>query len=179
MMKTSLLVAAMLAASAGVARAGGQAGSIGLGAEFQLSGLGGASLNYDAGKFHAGGFLGYSNPTGADNTLVEFGGRFFWHLHSTAMSDFGVGGDLGIAYVPVGMGMNATHNTDVFLEPAFQIRAFLVSNVALSFTTGVLFGLNNNKDVAITGQGIGGSVVDFGAGNVVFTAGAGIHYYFF
>ena len=33
--------------------------------------------------------------------------------------------------------------------------------------------------VAITGQGVGGGAIDFGGGNIVFNAGAGIHYYFF
>jgi hypothetical protein len=179
MTTTSLLVAALLVASAGVASAGGQAGSLGVGAEYQLSGLGGASVNYDAGQFHVGGFLGFFDPAGPDNTLFELGGRFYDHIHSTAMSDFGIGGNLGIASVPVGMGMNNNRDTDVFLEPGFQIRVFLASNVALSFSTGIVIGVIDASNVAVTGQGVGGSVADFGAGNVVFNAGAGVHYYFF
>jgi len=180
MTKTSLLVAVVLAASAGVASAGGQAGSFGVGAEYQLSGLGGASVNYDAGQFHVGGLLGYRDPDGPQPALFEIGGRFFYHMHSTAMSDFGIGGNLGIASVPVpAMNGNFDRHADVFLEPGVQIRVFLASNVALSFTTGILIGVGDNKDVSITGQGTGGSVVDFGGGNVVFNAGAGIHYYFF
>ena len=45
---------------------GGQSGSIGVGAEAQLSGLSGASMNYDAGDFHVGAFLGFHDP-GGDN----------------------------------------------------------------------------------------------------------------
>lgn len=179
MTKTSLLVAAVLAASAGVASAGGQAGSLGVGAEYQLSGLGGGSVNYDAGQFHVGGFLGFFDPAGPDNTLFEIGARFYYHLHSTAMSDFGLGGGFGLASVPVGGGMNNNRDTDVFLEPGFQIRVFLASNVALSFTGGLVIGLIDASNVAITAQGVGGSAVDFGAGNIVFNAGAGVHYYFF
>ena len=179
MIKTSFLAALIVAMTASVASAGGQAGSLGVGAEYQLSGVGGASLNYDAGQFHLGGFLGFRDPAGPDNTLFEIGGRFYYHLHSTAMSDFGLGGTLGIASVPVGGMMNNNRNTDVYLEPGFQIRVFLASNVALSFSTGIVIGLIDASDVAITGQAVGGSVVDFGGGNVIFTGGAGIHYYFF
>jgi hypothetical protein len=169
----------MLAASAGVASAGGQAGSLGVGAEYQLSGLGGAAVDYDAGQFHVGGVLGFRDPNGPDNTLFQVGAHFFYHMHSTAMSDFGLGGNFGLASVPNNaMGMSS-RDTDVFLEPGFQIRVFLASNVALSFTGGIVIGLIDNHDVAITGQGVGGSVVDFGAGNIVLNAGAGIHYYFF
>jgi hypothetical protein len=179
MKKTSLVVAAVLMASAGVASAGGQAGSIGVGAEYQLSGLGGASVNYDAGQFHVGGFLGFLDPAGPDNTVFEIGARFYYHIHSTAMSDFGLGGNFGLASVPVGGMMNNNRNTDVFLEPGFQIRVFLASNVALSFDGGIVIGVIDASNVAITGQGIGGSVVDLGGGNIAFNAGAGIHYYFF
>lgn len=177
MIKTSFLAVALIAATATVANAGGQAGSLGVGAEYQLSGLGGASLNYDGGKFHAGGFLGYYDPQGANNTVVVVGGRFFYHVHSTAMSDFSLGGGIGIADEPAGGMPNPTRNTDVYLEPSFQIRVFLASNVALSFTGGVVIGLTDpNKVVELTGQGIGGAPP---FDTVGFSAGAGIHYYFF
>jgi hypothetical protein len=183
MLKTSLVVAVMMVASAGVASAGGHAGSIGVGAEYQLSGTGGGSVNYDAGQFHVGGFLGFFDPPGANNTVFEIGGRFFWHVHSTAMSDFGLGGNLGIASVPfVNNQGNNDHHTDVFLEPGFQIRLFLVPNVALSFTGGLVIGVVDASGVAITGQGVAAQGINVGPGaptNIGFNAGAGIHYYFF
>ncbi|MBV8758003.1 MAG: hypothetical protein JO257_12025 [Deltaproteobacteria bacterium] len=179
MMKTSLLAVAMIAmASAGrVASAGGQAGSIGVGAEYQVSGLGGASINFDEGKFHFGGFLGYYDPQGANNSVVVVGGRFYYHVHSTAMSDFGLGGSLGFANVPAGGMPNNNRDTFVYLEPGFQIRLFLASNVALSFDGGLVLGLSDpRKDVGITAQGIGGSPP---FDTVGFAGGAGVHYYFF
>jgi hypothetical protein len=175
MMKNYLLAMVVLAAASGAAHAGGQAGSIGVGAEYQLSGLGGASVNYDAGQFHIGGYLGVFDPNGPTPALYEIGARFFWHIHKTAMSDFGVGGGIGIASVPPGGGgMNANRTTDLFVEPSFQIRLFVASNVALSFTGGIVFG--DPAGLALTGQGVGGSaqVVNFG-----FSGGAGVHYYFF
>lgn len=176
MKQTSLLAAVILAASAGVASAGGQAGSLGVGAEFQLSGLGGPSINYDAGQFHLGGFFSFFDPDGPDNTVFEVGGRFYYHLHSTAMSDFSLGGSLGIVNGP-DQGMPDNSVTDVFLEPSFQIRLFLASNVALSFTGGISIGLVDASGAAVSGQGISGAPefdTRFG-----FTGGAGVHYYFF
>ena len=176
MIKTSFLAALIVAATASVASAGGQAGSIGVGAEYQLSGLGGVSVNYDAGQFHLGGFLGYYDPNGPDNTVVEIGGRFYYHVHSTAMSDFGIGGGFGLASEPAGGGPNNNQNTNVYLEPGFQIRLFIASNVALSFTGGLVIGLIDAGGAAITGQGIGGAPA---FDTVGFSGGAGVHYYFF
>jgi hypothetical protein len=53
--------------------------------------------------------------------------------------------------------------TDVFLEPGFQIRAFVVPNVALSFSGGLIIGAADASELDISG-------------NVV--AEAGVHYYF-
>jgi hypothetical protein len=173
MKQTSLLAAVILAASAGVASAGGQAGSLGVGADFQLSGLGGPSINYDAGQFHVGGFFSFFDPEGPDNTVFQIGARFFYHVHSTAMSDFSLGGNFGIASEP-NPGMMNDRDTDVFLEPAFQIRLFLASNVALSFDGGITIGLVDAGGAAVTAQGISTTPDPFG-----FTGGAGVHYYFF
>jgi len=163
-MLVAIIVVASAVASAGTASAGGQPGSIGVGAEFQLSGIGGLSVNFDAGRFHAGGFIGFIDPAGGNNTTVDIGGRFFFHVATSAMSDFSIGGGLGIRseYRNVG-GMGPTRQTDLFLEPSFQIRAFVASNVALSFTGGITIGTIDESEVDITAQE---------------TGIAGVHYYF-
>ena len=180
MTKTTMFVAILLA-SGGVAQAGGQSGSFGLGAEAELNGIGGVSANYDAGKFHAGAMFGFRrvDQGGQANTETDIGARFYFHIHSTAMSDFGVGGMLGIASVPVGGGMggNPTRQTDVFLEPGFQIRLFVASNVALSFAAGLSIGLSDATTTAIAGQGIGISTST--RQSIGLDGGAGVHYYFF
>jgi hypothetical protein len=51
----------------------------------------------------------------------------------------------------------------MFLEPGFQIRAFIVPNVALSFTGGISIGAVDAEGVQITGD---------------FNGNAGVHYYF-
>jgi hypothetical protein len=181
MIKTSLLAVVVIASLGARADAGGSPGSMGVGADYQLSGLGGLSMNYDAGQFHVGPFLSYFDPAGANNTVFEIGGRFFYHIHSTAMADFGIGGNLGIESIPVvNNAGNSSRNDYVFLEPAFQIRLFVASNVALSFTGGLSIGVVDASGVALTGQGIGGGSFSFDPGTGVgFLGGAGVHYYFF
>jgi hypothetical protein len=161
-MKKTLLAATIVFATAGTASAGGVAGSIGVGAEFDIRGAGGLSANFDAGKYHVGGFLGYFNPAGDNNTEIDIGGRFFYHLASTASADFSLGGSLGFQSLNRPAGGN-NRATDVFLEPGFQIRAFVVPNVALSFSGGFIIGAADASELDVSG-------------NVV--AEAGVHYYF-
>lgn len=162
MLKTSLVTAALVMAASGVAQAGGQEGTIGVGAEFQINGnTGGPSINYDAGAFHAGGFFSFADDDGPDNTVWTLGGRFYYHVHSTAMADFGVGGSIGVISFPV-PGMDDT-GTGVFLEPGIQTRLFLAANVAVSASAGIVIGVADADGVAIDGQ----------------TITAGLHYYFF
>jgi hypothetical protein len=157
-MKNIKLALFLVLATADTASAGGVPGSIGVGAELQLSDVGGLSVNYDAGKFHVGGFLGFNDPEGPENTFA-IGGRFFYHVATTASSDFGIGGGLAIQTVDNG----TVRNTGLFLEPGFQIRAFVVPNVALSFTGGISIGTIDVSGVQIAGD---------------FVGTAGVHYYF-
>lgn len=178
MTKTCLFAALMLVGVAGSASAGGSPGTIGVGAEFQIAGPGGASMNYDAGDFHAGGFLGFADTDADDDTVWTIGGRFFYHLHTTTDADFGVGGSIGIVSQPDG-GPNDGRDTLVFVEPGIQIRLFLAANVALSASTGLVIGIVDADGVAITGSAIGSSRVAVNAGGVSIGGGVGLHYYFF
>jgi hypothetical protein len=179
MKNTTKLAALVLMATAGVANAGGSDGSIGVGAEFMLGNalvvsgatgtasvpaLGGPSLNYDAGKFHVGGFLGIVDPSGANNTTIELGGRFYYHVHSTAMTDFGIGGTVGMASLDGRGPGNDERDTLLFIEPGFQIRVFLQANVAISLGAGLVIGAADASGLALVGNA---------------TGSAGFHYYFF
>jgi hypothetical protein len=179
MMKTLLFTLLSVAAAVGGAHAGGQAGSIGLGAEADLNGLGGASLNYDGGVFDAGGFFGYLrlDQAGMTSSAWNLGGRFFYHIHKTGSSDFGLGGALAFISIPPGV-VGAARVTPVFLEPAFQIRLFIVPNVAVSFMGGLSIGLGDAHTTTITAQDLG--VTRFDPNGVIgLVGGAGVHYYFF
>lgn len=170
MTKTSFLIPLFLATATTAASAGGQAGSLGVGAEAQLSGITGISVNYDAGRFHAGGVTRYYDPAGPNNSVFEIGGRFYYHLHSTAMADFSLGAGIGLASVPA---TQDSRDEYVYLEPGFQIRMFIASNVALSFTGGLMLGLFDAADETEAGLASG---LDL-AGQ--FNGIAGVHYYFF
>jgi len=160
---TKLLILASLAL-APPALAGGKEGSVGVGAEVALdNAVGGLSVNYDAGLFHVGGVIGYDREKvgAADATYkFEIGARFYYHVHSAGQADFGIGGEVGIAEVPKGTG----HDTHLFIDPSFQVRAFITPNVALSLTAGFVLGTVDANSIAIGGQ---------------VTAFAGFHYYFF
>jgi hypothetical protein len=174
MMKTSI---AILLATASPALAGGNDNTFGIGAEYQLSGLGGASLDYDGGKYHLGGFVGYDDPRGNNNAVFDIGGHFFGHIHSTQMSDFGLGASVG--FRTVGNGAMTGRSSEVYIEPSFQIRLFIVANVALSFTGGVSIGVVDANEVAVGGQGIGGGFRFDPVNNIGAMGGVGVHYYFF
>lgn len=165
MRKTIMLATILVLATTAPALAGGKEGSIGAGAEFGLNGLtGGASANYDAGKFHVGGFLGFFDDGGDDDTDYTFGARFYYHVHESSLSDFGVGGAVGF-FSQDHRGMPPLErDTLLFFEPGIQIRAFISNNVALSFTAGISFGLVDAGGAQINGQ---------------FNALGGVHYYFF
>lgn len=164
-MKNTLVLAAFLLLAPAVAHAGGSAGSIGVGAEYNLFSLGGASVNFDQGDFHVGGFLGFSDgDTPGDNTEVTIGGRFWWHVHSTAMSDFSVGGSLGMLHEDESSPPANDDHTDFYIDLGAQIRAFVTSNVALSTSLGLGIAAGDADGVILTGQPV---------------LIAGVHYYFF
>lgn len=170
-MTKSSLAAVFVLAMLGTAEAGGQEGSLGVGAEAGLrlsnSNLGFASLNYDMGTFHVGGFFAMADGGGDDDTSFGIGGRFYFHLHSTSMADFSVGGSIGLLSLPGTGGTPPTgddRSSEMFLEPGIQARVFVASNVALSFSAGLTLGLIDADGFAIGGQ---------------TTGGAGFHYYFF
>lgn len=165
MRKNILLAAVFVLASAAPALAGGKEATIGVGAEVGLNGqTGGASMNYDAGMFHVGGFLGFSDDGNANDTDYTFGARFYYHLHDTTMSDFGIGGAIGFLSEDHNNIAPLERQTLLYFEPGLQIRAFISNNVALSFTAGLSFELVDENTALITGQ---------------FNALAGVHYYFF
>lgn len=166
MFKTSLLTTAFVIGAASAAHAGGQAGSIGVGAEYTLSHIGGVSVNYDAGQFHVGGALGYADPAGPDNSEFLIAGRFFYHVHHSAFADFSLGGQIGLDSAPPAM-PNGRRSTHLFIEPGFEIRAFLSSNVALSANGGFVIGTADASEFDIGGSTTG------------VAGGFGIHYYFY
>lgn len=174
-MKSSALAPLFLVGMLGTASAGGQSDSLGVGAEVTLHGeVGGISANYDMGDFHVGGFFGFADGGGDDDTDYTLGARFYYHVHSTAMSDFGVGGAFSL-YSADGV----DRQSRMYLDPGFQIRLFLASNVAMSFSAGVSIAFVDADGFSVGGQGTGTTLGDESLGLNMITGAAGIHYYFF
>jgi len=158
MMKHTFLTAILVSVPA-TAFAGGSAGSIGVGAEISTLGARDLSVNSDAGAFHVGGAFGFEDdrPGGPQNNF-RVGGRFYYHLHATALADFGVGGEVHVEDA------EGDNNTAIEIAGGFQIRSFISTNVALSFTGGFVIGTADSDGISISGTAVGA---------------AGFHYYFF
>src|ERR1700761_2461246 len=101
MMKICSIAFALVVATEAAAHAGGVADSFGLGAEYQLSGVGGISGTYDAGMFHTGLAIGFYDKDAAGDTVFQVAGRFFWHIAGSAQADFSLGGSVGLETVTV------------------------------------------------------------------------------
>jgi len=139
----------------------------GAGAEATTTGIIGGTFVYDAGMFHLDALLG--GAFDHNDSTVAVAGRFFFPLHRSQAADFSIGPGIGLVHnshhpdlVPP---VPSTSTDEVHLEGAVQIRAFVVSNVALSASAGlgIVFVNGNNRGV------IGGQV----------GASLGITYFFF
>jgi hypothetical protein len=181
LMRTPLFVCALvLAGSATTAHAqpdiyGGARGP-GLGVEQNLGGLTGLAFSYDAGRFHINVLthLAHFNEDGPDLTFFGIGGRFFFRLHEMAGSDFSLGGGVAILQTEFG----DFSDTAIHLEGAAQIRIFVVPNVSLMASLGLV--ILTAGDAEVTGGPIAGgrqaeSIYAIGG---QLTGSFGVIYYF-
>lgn len=139
----------------------------GVGAETTMdtfAGPGVTSLSgaYNAGPWHGSVLLGAADQEGQSGTLLQLGGRAYYHMHASADADLGIGGGLILVHVP-GRG-NGDSADVVYVEVGAQIRAFLTPNVALSASAGAVIMTADANGFLVTGQALGAF---------------GLHYYFF
>ncbi len=97
----------------------------GIGAAAMISGPAGPSFTYDAGAWHVDGIVAVQD---FGDTEITAGARFMYVLNRSDDADFSVGG---------GAGLFANGQDLFFLEGGAQIRAFIVSNVALTANLGL------------------------------------------
>jgi hypothetical protein len=125
----------------------------GAGAEATTTGIVGGTFVYDPGPFHLDALLGAHFAH--DDEEIDLAARFFFPVHRSRAADFSIGPGVGLVH------FNHPNPPDnaVHVEGAIQIRAFLVSNVALSATAGigVVFANGDNNDRAVIGGQVGGS----------------------
>jgi hypothetical protein len=120
-----------------------QASGIGVGVESMLSGPSGPTVVYQAPSFHAEGILGLFDRA---NTTILLAGRFYYQVHSGELSDFSLGGGVGLLNIDTPG--NGTE-TDLHLEAGAKIRVFLAPNVALSSSLGLALIADDGGDTAI------------------------------
>jgi hypothetical protein len=175
-MRTLLLVSTMVLAISGTAAAQQSGGhGPGVGIEQTLGGLTGATFSYDASSFHIDivAALVHFSSEGADATRFGLAGRFFFTLHDMGAADFSLGGGLGLVREDEG----EQGDTQVHIEGAAQIRVFLVPNVAITGSLGLV--------ILTADEGVGGGpIAGGGSGETVFGFGGqlngafGLIYYF-
>jgi hypothetical protein len=90
-----------------------------------------ATWGDSAGRFHLDGLFGFLNHKTSN---FDLGVRGWYHLHATSFSDLSAGGGFTlISHKTPGRG----RQTDFQVELGAQIRAFIVSNVALLGAVGM------------------------------------------
>lgn len=169
-----------LGVGSALAQEGGAAHGLGVGATRTLAGVSAGTVVYDTSTFHVGGLLGFASQSrdpGEDLTVFVLGGQFLYHMHQTVRSDFSIGGGLSVVSFD-GAGDGATN---VDLEGLAQIRVFLVPNVALSASLGLLIAIGD--DAAGTFIGDGGIVFTGDAETTIAVGGQvtgafGLTYFF-
>lgn len=156
---------------------------IGVGAVTMLNGTSGALVTWGnpGGGFHLDGVFGlhrYTAGNGNGTTAFTVGGRFWYHVHAAAFADFSLGGGVGLSRWTSEPGRpGEDHHLDVSLELGGQLRAFIVTNVALTADIGFGAVFGNNDDILIGGQAIQGSGSTEGGPNFVVGT-LGIAYFF-
>jgi hypothetical protein len=160
-----VLAALALPAAAHAQEVGASASAMGVGVQSTLTGLTGPTLTYQTPRFHLDGVLGFHDD---GQTAFELAGRFWWAVHSTAASDFSIGGGLGVQYVDFG----PDSDSDIHLELGAQLRAFVATNLAISASLGL--GLTTGTFAAFDE---GDESASFLGGQLV--GAAGLTYFFF
>jgi hypothetical protein len=115
---------------------GGGHGMIGVGGIVYMGGTSGLSFAYDPGPWHIDALIGYSGVN--DSSTFNIGGRFWYHVKSSANADLSVGAGGSLVHnSPAGPG----GSTDsVLIEAGALIRVFLAPSVALSAGSGLVVG---------------------------------------
>ena len=122
-------------------------GGLGLGYAQTLTGVGGLNAVFDAGPWHADAILGFS---GNGSTQIRIAGRGWFHLHSTAASDFSLGGGLALVNTNPDGAVESTNN--LYIELGALFRFFVVSNVSISMFGGLAVGAADADGFAISAQ---------------------------
>jgi hypothetical protein len=156
----------------------GHGRAIGIGIERTLGGIAAATFVYDAGSWHIDALVGVLNvdrDPADDYMRVVVAGRFFYVVHRAERADLSLGGGVGfISEADETAGDE--DETNIHIEAAAQIRAFLVPNVAISASLGVLVIEADDRVIGGADEGNDGVGVISLSGDVV--GAFGLTYFF-
>lgn len=129
----------------------------GVGVESLLSGPSGPALVYQAANYHAEGIIGVFDRV---NTSILLAGRFYYQIHNGDLSDFSLGGGIGLLNFDRngGGGGGNENETDLHVELGAKIRVFLAPNVAISTSLGLAIIADDADDTAIIAGRLQGSM---------------------
>jgi hypothetical protein len=153
-----LLISSSIPRSAAAQHPAGMRAGLGAGAEATTTGIVGGTFVYDRGNLHLDALLGARFAH--NDSAIAVAARLFFPLHSTQAADFSIGPGLGLVHFEHGDNPpNNARNNEVHLEGAAQIRAFIVSNVALSASAGIgaIFANGDNNNSVVIGGQVAGS----------------------
>jgi hypothetical protein len=107
-----------------------------------------ATWGAPSGKFHLDGLFGL---TSSGTTSFDLGARGWYHIHAAPGADLSVGGGFALLSYKAG-----SRKYDFELELGAQIRAFIVSNVALLGSVGMAIYMPDSGSTTVA---MGGSIV--------------------
>ncbi len=127
---------------------GGLAAAVGA----DVFGIGAApAAAYDLGEFHLDGYIQFSTN---GNTSFALGGRFFYHLVEHSRSDLSAGG--GLSFLNLSGDEFAESLQTVFIEGSAKIRMFIVPQVSLESSAGLVAAVGDGDGFQLGGQVLGG-----------------------
>jgi hypothetical protein len=102
------------------------------------------------GRFHLDGLFGLLHTSATD---FDLGVRGWYHIHAASSADFSLGLGLGMVRRRIGVPAGASAQWDFEMEIGAQIRAFIVSNVALLGSVGMALYVPDTGDTALQFSG--------------------------
>jgi len=157
--------------------AGRSNSAFGLGAQSFLRGPGGVAGTFDIGLLHIDAILFLIDVEGGGlfggDDSIGFGARMFYSVHQTDAADLGVGGGVGFIHRSV----PGDDDSIISIEMGAKIRAFIVSNVALTAFLGAAVIVDDDDEGGDEGGLLlGGQQVGFST--IGLASGFGFTYYF-
>ncbi len=153
--------------------------AFGLGVQSMLRGPGGIAATFDIGLMHIDAILFFVDTDGGGGAFgggdaLGLAGRAFYSVHQTNASDLGVGGGIGFTIDKE----PGDDDTIISIELGAKMRAFIVSNVALTAFLGAAIVVDDDDEGGDNGGLVLGGQQVGSFSTVGLAGGFGFTYYF-